>query len=357
MRIMGAVVVGVLLLLAVGVVIWRGDIVRSSLDPQIPFQTYTPPPAPDYGETAAWAVMDPPAGQRVAVFFLHPTTHDGGSDWNAAHDDARARLQLLRVMVPNYAGPFYGQARIMAPHYRQASLYTRMTLREDAREARAFAYRDVVASFEAFLRLVPSDMPIMVVGVEQGAELLARLVRERIGPDASVRSRLVAGYLIDVVVPADEYGPGAAVPACTAPEQVGCVLAWSPVREGSDDEARRRRARALVWNDRGQLDTLSDRPALCVNPVLGQVSGEVSLSRQHLGGANATGMERGARPAFITRQVATQCREGILRYTEPRSEAFEQGGSWADRRKAKPYNLFYADIEADAERRLTAFIR
>jgi hypothetical protein len=42
---------------------------------------------------------------------------------------------------------------------------------------------------------------------------------------------------------------------------------------------------------------------------------------------------------------------------EPRSEAFEQDGSWADRRKAKPYNLFYADIEADAERRLSAFIR
>ena len=30
-------------------------------------------------------------------------------------------------------------------------------------------------------------------------------------------------------------------------------------------------------------------------------------------------------------------------------------GSWADRRKARPYNLFYADTEADVHARLTAW--
>ena len=36
----------ILLLLATALAIWRGDILRASLDPQVPFQTYTPPPAP-----------------------------------------------------------------------------------------------------------------------------------------------------------------------------------------------------------------------------------------------------------------------------------------------------------------------
>ena len=40
---------------------------------------------------------------------------------------------------------------VSAPRYRQASLYTRLTLREDARDARAFAYQDIVAAFEAWL--------------------------------------------------------------------------------------------------------------------------------------------------------------------------------------------------------------
>ena len=39
----------VILLLATAVAVWRGDILKAGLDPQVPFQTYTPPPAPDYG--------------------------------------------------------------------------------------------------------------------------------------------------------------------------------------------------------------------------------------------------------------------------------------------------------------------
>ena len=44
-------------------------------------------------------------------------------------------------MLPNYAGPFARLGRIFAPRYRQASLYTLMTLRDDAREARLLTVR------------------------------------------------------------------------------------------------------------------------------------------------------------------------------------------------------------------------
>ena len=35
-------------ILVAAVAVWRGDILKAGLDPQIPFQTYEPPPAPDY---------------------------------------------------------------------------------------------------------------------------------------------------------------------------------------------------------------------------------------------------------------------------------------------------------------------
>ena len=74
-----------------------------------------------------------------------------------------------------------------------------------------------------------------------------------------------------------------------------------------------------------------------------------------MGATNATGLEWGVRPAFIDRAVATQCREGILRHTEPTTESFRETGSWADRRKARPYNLFYADVEEDVRARLAVW--
>jgi hypothetical protein len=341
-------------LLTAAVAVWRGDILRAGLDPQVPFQTYQPPAAPDYAQPGAWAMSEvraPDAGP-AAVFFVHSTTYDGGPDWNEPIGDPKADAYLRRVVLPNYAGPFARLGAVSAPRYRQGSLYTRLTLRDDAREARAFAYRDVVAAFDTWLARHPRG-PIVLAGVEQGGELVERLLRERVATDPALRERLVAAYLMDVVTPAEGLSPR--LPACASRAQVGCVVAFSPVSEDNDGAARRRLRRALVWDERGRLVELGDREALCVNPVTGTTSTAPVEARLNRGATNATGLEWGARPALLAREIATQCRGGLLRHTEPEMESFQQDGGWTDRRKARPYNLFYGDIEADAQARLSAW--
>ncbi len=340
--------------IAAATAVWRGDILRAGLDPQVPFQTYRPPPAPDYAKPASWALSDAraPGAGEAAIFFIHSTTYDGGRDWNGPIDDRDADAYLRRVVIPNYAGPFERAGAISIPRYRQASLYTRLTLRTDARDARAFAYGDVAAAFEVWLARHPTG-PIVVAGVEQGADLLDRLIRTRIAPDAALRRRLVAAYLTDTIVAIENLSPN--VPGCANRKQTGCIVAWSQVGEGDDGAAERRLRRALVWNARGRLVELDRRPALCVNPVSGMSGEEPVPARRHLGAANATGLEWGVRPAFLDRLIATQCRGGLLRHTMPDSEAFKEVGDWADRRKARQYNLFYADVQADVQDRLASW--
>jgi len=350
----GWIAMTVLLLVVVAGAVWRGDILRAGLDPKIPFQTYLPPPAPDYGLASAWALSEArtPDSGPAAIFFVHSTTFDGGRNWNGPIGDAKANAYLTRVVLPNYAGPFKRSGGISAPHYRQSSLYTRLTLREDAREARAFAYRDVAAAYDLWIDRHPTG-PIVLAGVEQGADLLERLVRERIAGDPAVRDRLVAVYLMDAVVAADGLSP--LVPACLSRADTGCIVAWSPISEDNDGAGRRRLRRALVWDDRGRLVDLGDRSALCVNPVTGSTDTAPVAARRHRGATNATGLEWGARPALMAREVATQCRSGLLRYTELKTESFREAGSWSDRRKSRPYNLFYGDIESDVMARLAAW--
>ena len=341
-------------LIVAAIAVWRGDILKAGLDPQIPFQTYDPPPAPDYRSDDAWAMREvrAPTSGPAAIFFLHSTTFDGGANWNGPIGEVRADAYLGRVVIPNYAGPFSRAGAISLPHYRQASLYTRLTLRDDARDARAFAYGDALAAFNLWLEAHP-DGPLVLAGVEQGGELIDRLVRERVAEDASLRSRLVAVYLIDVIVAADNLAP--TVPACATATSIGCVVGWSQVGDQNEGAANRRLRRALVWDDTGRLVDLASRAALCVNPVSGATGDAALPARLHRGAANATGLEWGVRPAFIDRAVATRCRGGILRHTELTTESFKAVGNWTDRRKAKPYNLFYADIEADVERRLNVW--
>ena len=45
----------VLVVLAAAGFAFRGDILRTWLDPQQPYQTYRPPPAPDYARRRRWS--------------------------------------------------------------------------------------------------------------------------------------------------------------------------------------------------------------------------------------------------------------------------------------------------------------
>jgi hypothetical protein len=77
-------------------------------------------------------------------------------------------------------------------------------------------------------------------------------------------------------------------------------------------------------------------------------------ARLNLGAVNATGLEWGSRPALLKRQVWAQCENGLLHTGRPKSTSLRDSGSWTDRRKVDGFNLFWADIEADALARVTA---
>ena len=351
---LGVVLLATLVALAAWV--FRVDILRTSLDPRVPFQTYRPTGAPDYAQARAWALplaARPDADLPADVFFVHPTTYDGGKHWNAPFRDQEATRMLERVMLPNYAGPFARVGRIFAPRYRQASLYSHLTLREDARAARRFAYGDIQRAFRYWRDHQDSGRPLVLVGVEQGGLLAARLLREEIAGDPALRGRLAGVYLIETVVPAGDYAGDAAVPACAGRGQAGCVVAWATPREGDGPDIFKR---ALVWNGRGALVGLDGREALCVNPLLGARTDAPAPARENRGAANATGLDWGLRPALLRRQVGARCVGGVLEVSRPKSTAFRPPGRWADQLKAPPFNLFYGDIEADAEARVSVLL-
>ncbi len=352
----GRIVIALLLgLLVAAGYYWRNDIRQAALDPKQPFQVYTPPAVPDYSRPKSWSLL--PAGAAAAsdpavdIFFISPTTFSGGRHWNAPIDDAASELIFRRVMAPNYAGPFLRVGRLFAPRYRQASLYSLTTLREDAREARKFAYSDVASAFRAFLKERNANRPFMLVGVEQGGTLGARLLAEEIAPVPAVRDRLVAAYLIETAVPAIDPP----LPACRTQTQTGCLAAWASAFEGDWPRAQDIQNRSLVWAPSGDLDNLGGQEPLCFNPVLGAVTLESAPERRSQGAANATGLELGARPPFLIRQVGARCERGILWVSRPRAKMLKPTGSWADRQRMPGYNLFYVDLEADAKARVAAW--
>ena len=358
-----AVLIGALLgaLAATAFFYLQNDIYRNALDPKIPFQIYKVPSAPDYSKADAWYLnpglasyyADP---RKVDVFFLHGTTYDGGHNWLGAIDNAQAVDGVTRIQLPNYAGPFAIMGNVYAPKYRQASLYTQLTGRDDAREARRFSYKDAQAAFRAFLKERKGGNGFVIVGLEQGGLLAERLVRDEVDPHPELKAQLVAAYFLETLAPSGHYmGPQAQAPICQARNQIGCVIAYMSVDAGRPDQALQALKRAVSWDQSNELVSFGSDKSVCVNPLTGNTI-DTQVDAKHAQGAtNATGLDWGTEPALIVRKVSARCIGGLLVVDKPSSPTFRDSGTWADQRKVNAYNLFYGDLQADVQARWQAY--
>src|SRR5437763_1242925 len=125
-------------------------------------------------------------------------------------------LTLLAV-----AGAFGQLAEVWAPRYRQAAYGAFLLKSDDAQKALDFAYQDVAAAFDEFVRQVPKESPIILAGHSQGALHLERLLREKIAGKA-IAKRVVAAYDVGWPISTATDLPALGLPACTSPSQTGC---------------------------------------------------------------------------------------------------------------------------------------
>jgi hypothetical protein len=352
-----------LALAVVAAVRWRRDVEVAALNPKLPFQVDQPPLAPDYRLRRAWALIPThpeswtAADPLADVFFVGPTTYDGGRHWNGRIDDPKADQDLTRIMLPNYAGPFQRVGRLFAPRYRQASLYAALSLSDDPREAREFAYRDVKQALDTYLTAFNHGRPLVIAGVEQGAVLVERLAHDALADHPGLADRLAAVYLIDAVALRADYAPQAALPACAAPGQSRCVVGWAQAYEFDQARIRRLLTRSLVWGPDDRLEGRNGRAILCVNPMLGAETDQSASARLNRGAANAAGLSWGQRPVVRPHQVSSRCVGGVLLVSAPQWPALKPAGDWLAQLKAPRYNLFCADIEADAQGRVASLLK
>lgn len=338
------------------VYIYRDDIFQTIQDPGQPFQTYEPPAAPNYESLESW-LAQPDLGvdpytltAKGDVFVVVPSVYRGGKHWNLPSDDLKRKSKLQRIVRPNYVSPYGEAGRLFAPFYRQASLYAFMTNREDAQQAQDFAYQDVKRAFEVFLRQSPPERPIVLVGHNQGASHVQRLLIDYFqGP---LKQRLAVAYVIDHPLPLESFnGPMSNLLPCDTPEQTQCVVAFGSFTPKDKVIAERFLERHLVYDGR-EYRAINNRPALCINPLLWTRSTDYAPARLHLGGVAAEGLDPDIRPAPLTKQSGAQCQGGLLLVDKPRSKSLHRPLQVGAKFRTLPSNLFYEDLKQNAKRRV-----
>lgn len=350
------VATGLVLLIIISV-FSRDNIYRHVNDPRQPFLLANQPSAPDYQSDTYW-IRYPPTTQgpdTAEIFFLAGSAVDGGY-WTVDADAARVRDALVTSLLPNHAGAFRPFGTLHSPLYRQATIFTQLTHRLDARRARALALEDVEAAFRVFLNTIPADSPIILAGHEQGALLLQGMLRSTSLRSVS-KDRVIAIYLWGQTIPIDALVPNPTdLPLCKQPEDFACIVAWNAASWRMDRlEVRRQLDRAMVFDDDLRLVPTKDRDAACLNPVTGSSVQTSSSVHMHRGGVEATGFAWTDDPPLIQAQVSAECHDGLLRYSPPDAPQLRRQAFWGGRFRPRTYSLFFGDIREDVRRRMASW--
>ena len=342
---------------------WGGRVLVEQAVPKGHFAQAPAGTGPDYSQASNWVgrpgLRDNPADwlpegmtasltQKAAVFYVHPTTYLDRDRWNApidVGDDTEFRTHLF---VQSQASAFSGAGQVWAPRYRQAAYGAFLLNSDDAQKALDFAYADVAAAFDQFVREA-GDRPIILAAHSQGALHLERLLREKVA-GRPIAKRVVAAYVVGWPISTTADLAALGLPACMSPDQAGCILSWMTFGDPANPDFifhEWSKTRGYTGGERRREDTL------CVNPISGSKDGAAPPG-DNPGTLIPTADMRDA--ALQPGVVGAHCDKGllILEGMPPQLGSYVLPGN---NYHAYDYALFWGAIRRDAERRLAAWHR
>jgi hypothetical protein len=306
------------------------------------------------GNPALWLPQDLtepdpalPESKKAAVFFIHPTSFLKKDQWNAPLDDKESQARA-RIFLRGQASAFNAMGDVWAPRYRQATLGAFLTDKPEGQKALDAAYQDVLAAFDYFVSEIPDDQPIILAGHSQGSLHLTNLLKDRVA-GTPLANRIVAAYVVGWPVSVDTDVPEMGLNICESPDQTRCILSWESYAEPADY------GRIIEVYDRTigfNGEPRKGSKLLCSNPINGDIDSRAAASA-NLG--TLVPNDDLSDATLVAGGVPARCDDrGFLLIGDP-----PDMGPYAlpgNNYHVYDYSLFWTNIRADVERRMTAFL-
>lgn len=340
---------------------WGGNVLLEEATPKGHFEAAKAGGGPDYAQASSWVARpgmpnDPASWLpddvsqsttgKAAIFFIHPTTYLQNDRWNAPLEPGGDSAFRTKLFVESEASAFNGVGQVWAPNYRQAAFGAFLLDSADAQRALDFAYLDVAAAFDEFLKEA-GTRPIILAGHSQGALHLMRLLREKVA-GKPLAKRLVAAYVVGWPIDTKSDLPKIGLPACNAPLDTGCILSWMSFGTPANP--------SLIldeWRKAPGLTGASRDPEkiLCVNPLTGTRDSAAPPV------ANPGTLEPSTNfgsARLAPGQVGAHCDKGLL-ILDGQIPALGPYVLPGNNYHVYDYALFWGAVRRDAERRLASW--
>jgi len=267
----------------------------------------------------------------VDIFFLHPTTYGDREmklGWNAPIDDSAINHKTDYTTILYQASIFNAAGRVFAPRYRQANYFAYFPT-DTAKAIAAFdtAYDDVKAAFEYYLAHYNNGRPFIIASHSQGTTHAKRLIKECI-EGKPLQNKMVVAYLAGMPVEPDYFNN---IPACTNPNQTGCICSWRTFREGHTD--------SFISKEKFT--------AIVTNPLTWDINEPVALRSENKGAVLLKFNK------IIPHPVNAEVHDGVLWVEKPRffGNVFYTNKNY----HIGDYNLFYINVRENVKERIDSF--
>lgn len=339
------------------------QLMQTAFVPTTEFRALPPQPRSVYSDLKMWVARPEIANNpaqwlpegadatealgNAAIFYIHPTTFLDRNSWNAALDDQETNARTV-LFTKGQASAFNGAGDVWAPKYRQATFGAFLTDKPERQQAFDVAYMDVAAAFDEFVKQVGPKRPVILVGHSQGALHLTRLIVEKIAK-GGIAKRVVATYIVGWPLSQVNDLPGLGFPACENPDQTGCVMSWQSFAEPADYTMI-----TDVYDQSIGFDGQSRKGSmiLCSNPLTGGVGGAVTAAENKGTLINSADLTQGEIKPGV---AAAKCDERGFLLIGPPPEGLKSYILPGNNYHVFDFSLFWANIRADAERRLAEF--
>jgi hypothetical protein len=322
-------------------------------------------PEPDYADAKNWAALPgdasvahrAPPGETVGssgvdVFFVHPTGYLYGGDWNSPMDPDSRTEENTRWMMANQASVFSSCCNILAPRYREASIWRYLGApKEIAEKARDFAYADVARAFDNYISTRNEGRPFILASHSQGTEHGFRLLKEKID-GTPLADRMIAAYLIGFQIKSADADALKEIKVCDAPDQTKCLVHYATFGPGATPP-------------KDLFDGV-----LCVNPLTWRRDGGRAEAGAHLGGVpavgrfqaggwndKATGVVFDPLGAPVSKLTGAACDKGLLIVDDLRQSPFKSLILQQWNYHGLDYPLFHMDLRRNIQTRIEAYTR